>query len=57
MKTREELDTLKEEIKNLNEKLSELTEEELVQVTGGGMPFLFFGRGGDITPKDRDISF
>ena len=35
MKTKEELDTLKEEIKTLNSKLSELTDAELAQVTGG----------------------
>ena len=34
-KTREELDTLKKEVEGLNEKLRELTEEELAQVTGG----------------------
>ena len=36
MKTKEELNALKEEVKNLNEKLSVLTEEELAQVSGGG---------------------
>ena len=35
MKTKEELDTLKEEVETLNKKLRELTEEELAQVTGG----------------------
>ena len=35
MKTKEELDALKEEVENLNKKLSELTDEELAQVTGG----------------------
>ena len=35
MKTKEELNTLKEEVKTVNEKLHELTEEELAQVTGG----------------------
>ena len=35
-KTQEELTTLKEEVEKLNEKLHELTEEELAQVTGGG---------------------
>ena len=34
-KTQEELNTLKEEAKALNKKLTELTEEELEQVTGG----------------------
>ena len=36
MKTTEELNALKEEVKALNKKLAELTEEELVQVIGGG---------------------
>ena len=36
MKTKEELNALKEEVENLNKKLSELTDEELEQVTGGG---------------------
>ena len=35
MKTLEELTTLKEEIEVLNNKLAELTEDELAQVSGG----------------------
>ena len=35
MKTKEELNALKEEVVTLNEKLHELTDEELEQVTGG----------------------
>ena len=35
MKTKEELNIIKEEIETLNKKLVELTEEELAQVTGG----------------------
>ena len=35
MKTKQELNALKEEIEILNKKLAELTEEELEQVTGG----------------------
>ena len=35
MKTNEELNKLKEEVESINAKLSELTEEELKQVTGG----------------------
>lgn len=35
MKTKEELNKLKEEIDNLNKKLAELTEEELENVNGG----------------------
>ena len=34
-KTKEELNKLKEEVEAVNEKLQELTEEELEQVTGG----------------------
>ena len=36
-KTQEELNALKEEVETLNKKLKELTEEELNQVTGGGV--------------------
>lgn len=43
MKTKEELNALREEIKALNVKLRELSEEELAQVTGG--------------VSDRDIAF
>ena len=35
MKTQEELNALKEEVNNVNEKLKELTPEELEQVNGG----------------------
>ena len=35
MKTKEELNALKEEVETLNEKLHELTDEELAQVSGG----------------------
>ena len=35
MKTAEELNALKEEVKALNKKLRELSEEELALVTGG----------------------
>ena len=34
-KTKKELEELKEEVEALDEKLHELTEEELAQVTGG----------------------
>ena len=37
MKTKEELNTLKKEVEAVNEKLQELTPEELEQVTGGGL--------------------
>lgn len=35
MKTKEELNALKNEVENLNKKLAELTDEELTQVCGG----------------------
>ena len=35
MKTKEELNALKEEVEALNKKLAELTEEELAEVAGG----------------------
>ena len=38
MKSKEELNKLKEEVETVNEKLQELTEEELEQVNGGGTP-------------------
>ena len=40
MKTKEELNALKEEVETLNQKLAELTEEELAQVSGGRAPVL-----------------
>ena len=45
-KTKEELNKIKEEVETVNEKLAELTDEELEQVTGGinpaaVMPILF----------------
>ena len=38
MKTKEELNALKEEVETLNKKLHELTDEELAQVAGGVRP-------------------
>ena len=35
MKTKEELNALKNEVETMNKKLSELSEEELEQVAGG----------------------
>ena len=40
MKTKEELNALKEEVETLNKKLHELTDEELEQVTGGEYPIV-----------------
>ena len=41
MKTKEELNALKEEVETLNRKLAELTEEELAQVSCGVRPLPF----------------
>ena len=45
MKTREELNALKEELNAMGKKLAELTEEELNEVTGGNNDY------GDIFKK------
>ena len=39
MKSKEELNALKEEVETLNKKLAELNEDELTQITGGGQLF------------------
>ena len=39
-KSKEELNKIKEEVESLNEKLNELTPEELGQVTGGRPKFI-----------------
>ena len=46
MKTKQELENIKEEIEKLNAELHELTDEELEQVTGGARSDAF----GDNTP-------
>ena len=38
MKSKEELKQIKEEVVKLGEKLQELNEDELKEVTGGGVP-------------------
>ena len=38
MKTKEELNALKEEVEDLNKKLAELSEDELKQINGGLIP-------------------
>ena len=58
MKTKEELNALKEEYETLNKKLAELTGEELAQVTGG-MAVSFASptqEGGDPNSESFDIS-
>ena len=42
MKSKEELNKLKEEVEAVNEKLSELTPEEIEQVSGG-FEYVFIG--------------
>ena len=37
MKTKEELNALKEEVEALNRKLAELSEEDLMQISGGAV--------------------
>ena len=56
MKTKEELNALKKEIEDLNEKCRELTPEELKEVTGGinpsaVMPILFTQPFMQISPQ------
>ena len=57
MKTKEELNALKEEAEAVNKKLHELTEEELAQVSGGGLErVLLFTKGASEVPgRERDI--
>ena len=38
MKSKKELNALKEEVETVSKKLQELTDEELAQVSGGGLP-------------------
>ena len=42
MKTKEELNALKEEVETVSRKLHDLTEEEFAQVSGGVVPHDFF---------------
>ena len=48
-KTKEELNAIKEEVETLNKKLHELTDEELAQVSGGG---LRIGKHALVVPAD-----
>ena len=54
MRTKEELNALKEEVVTLNEKLHELTEEELAQVTGGVDP-VFNGKQLELESHDPTL--
>ena len=62
MKTKEELNALKEEVEALNRKLAELTEDELEQVSGGAYikdiydqvtyDLYYPGKGGSLTSNE-----
>ncbi len=57
MKSKEELNVLKEEVETLNKKLHELTDEELAQVSGGNCYLSFrYGPNGEfiIEPFDPE---
>ena len=53
MKTKEELNALKEEVEALNVKLHELTDEELAQVTGGA----WYNESGNNDDEQKSNSF
>ena len=53
MKTKEELEALKEEYKTLSQKLAELTEEELKVVIGGASGSVDALRTGNIQDPDH----
>ena len=53
MKTKEELNALKEEVETVRRKLHELTDEELAQASGGAYPgpcFVYVIKKGDSLP-------
>lgn len=56
MKTQEELNALKEEVETLNKKLAELTEEEIKDVSGGGLQYDWrdYGAGEFVTDAYKD---
>ena len=57
MKTKDELNALKEEVETLNKKLMDLTEEELEQVSGGNIvpPVIPLPVPGREVPVPQDI--
>ena len=57
MKTKEELNALKEEVETLNKKLAELSEEELEQIAAGaiGGKYYFFCKGCGYNTRDYKI--
>ena len=50
MKTKEELNALKEEVETVSRKLHELTDEELAQVSGGRELAIELPGGGTLVP-------
>ena len=55
MKTKEELNALKEEVEALSKKLAELSEEELAQVAGGSVDDVFQRYNEDISDYLRGL--
>ena len=56
MKTKEELNVLKEAVEALNRKLAELNEEELAQVSGGIAPGRDYWRGRRGQNKEKSLN-
>ena len=54
MKTKEELNALKEEVETLNRKLHELTDEELAQVSGGYEKFFYFKKLSETGEEEKE---
>ena len=52
MKTKEELNALKNEVETLNKELAELSEDEMAQVTGGQSNDPLFIVDGQSKPND-----
>ena len=55
MKTKEELNALKNEVKALNKKLAELNEEELAQVAGGSVDDVYQRYNEDVSDYMRGL--
>ena len=55
MKTKEELNALKEEVETLNKKLHELTEKELSQISGGVVPIDFYLKHDFVAPAAPEV--
>ena len=55
MKTKEELNALKEEVETVSRKLHELTEEELAQVSGGGYVTDIASNGNSPCPNGTNL--